>query len=49
MKHLITFTTGAFIALLIGSHFAPGQTHTNIVWTVDDTVHVNQVITTIDL
>jgi hypothetical protein len=49
LRQFITFTTGALIALLIGSHFAPGQTTTKVISTVDDTVHVNQVITTIDL
>jgi len=49
VKQFITFTTGAVIALLIGSHFAPGQTTTKVISTVDDTVHVNQVITTIDI
>jgi len=49
VKHLMTFTIGAVTALLIASHFAPGQTQVKVVSTVDDTVHVNQVITTIDL
>jgi hypothetical protein len=49
MKHLLTFTAGAITALLIASHLTPGQTHTNLTMTVDDTVHINQTITTLDL
>jgi len=49
VRQFITFTTGAVVALLIGSYFTPGQSTTRVISTVDDTVHVNQVITTLDL
>ena len=49
MRTLLAFTFGVVATLLGVSTLAPGQTQTQVVHQVDDTVHVNQVITTIDL
>jgi hypothetical protein len=49
MRTLVGFTFGVVATLLGVSTLAPGQTEIQVVHQVDDTVHINQVITTLDL
>ena len=49
MKTVYAFTFGVISTLLAATYLMPAQSTTTYTTTVDETVHVQQIITTIDL